>query len=92
MIFENELKTAGFTLDNDQLRYEYSDFEELRATVKEHIANLNCPTLSKMLEIRDLRIANPMEEGVCYMMIAYPLYFKDINDFFSLLSLLHYSI
>ena len=88
MIFENELKTAGFTLDNNQLRYEYSDFEELRATVREH----DCADGTKALEVRDLRIANPMEEGVCYMLISYPLYFRNINNFFALLTLLNYPI
>ena len=88
MIFENELKTAGFTLDNNQLRYEYSDFEELRATVREH----DCADGSKALEVRDLRIANPMDEGVCYMLISYPLYFRNINNFFALLTLLNYPI
>lgn len=88
MIFENELKTAGFTLDNNKLRYEYSDFEELRATVKEY----DCADGTKALEVRDLRIANPMEEGVCYMLISYPLYFRSINRFFALLTLLNYPI
>lgn len=88
MIFENELKTAGFTLDNNKLRYEYSDFEELRATVKEY----DCADGTKALEVRDLRIANPMEEGVCYMLISYSLYFRNINNFFALLTLLNYPI
>lgn len=33
-----------------------------------------------------------MEEGVAYMMITYPLYFRDINKFYELLTLLGYKI
>lgn len=35
MIFEQELKDKGFEIRDDQLYYEFSDFELLRARVSE---------------------------------------------------------
>lgn len=88
MIFEQDLKAKGFEIKDNQLYYEYSDFELLRATVKDH----KCPDGTIALCIDDLRIMNPMEEGTAHMMIAYELYFRDINKFYELLTLLGYNI
>lgn len=47
---------------------------------------------SKALKVSDLRLMNPMEEGIAHMMISYSLYFRDINKFYELLTLLGYKI
>lgn len=88
MIYEDELRSTGFTLDDNKLCYNYSDFEELRADVYEH----NCVDGTKILKISNLRIANPMDEGTCSMMFAYSLYFRNIKDFYDLLRLINYPI
>lgn len=87
MIFEQELKDKGFEIKDNQLYYEFSDFELLRARVSEGIA-----LSTKALKVSDLRLMNPMEEGMAHMMISYPLYFRDINKFYELLTLLGYKI
>ena len=38
MIFEQELKDKGFEIKDNQLYYEFSDFELLRARVSDGIA------------------------------------------------------
>jgi hypothetical protein len=47
---------------------------------------------TKALKVSDLRLMNPMEEGMAHMMISYSLYFRDINKFYELLTLLGYKI
>lgn len=88
MIFEQELKDKGFEIRVDQLYYEFSDFELLRARVSEW----DCADGTKALKVSDLRLMNPMEEGMAHMMISYSLYFRDINKFYELLTLLGYKI
>ena len=81
MIFEQELKDKGFEIKD-------SDFELLRARVSEW----DCADGTKALKVSDLRLMNPMEEGMAHMMISYSLYFRDINKFYELLTLLGYKI
>lgn len=88
MIYEDELRSTGFTLSGNKLYYDYSDFEELRADVYEH----DCADGTKALKISNLRIANPMEEGTCYVLFAYSLYYRKIKDFYDLLRLMNYPI
>jgi hypothetical protein len=88
MIFEQELKDKGFEIKDNQLYYEFSDFELLRARVSEW----DCADGTKALKVSDLRLMNPIEEGMAHMMISYSLYFRDINKFYELLTLLGYKI
>ena len=80
MIFEQELKDKGFEIKDNQLYYEFSDFELLRARVSEW----DCADGTKALKVSDLRLMNPMEEGMAHMMISYSLYFRDINKLYGL--------
>lgn len=88
MIYGDELRSTGFTLNGNKLYYDYSDFEELRADVYEH----DCADGTKALKISNLRIANPMEEGTCHVLFAYSLYYRKIKDFYDLLRLMNYPI
>ena len=77
MIFEQELKDKGFEIRDDQLYYEFSDFELLRARVSEW----DCADGTKALKVSDLRLMNPMEEGMAHMMISYSLYLGILTNF-----------
>lgn len=92
MIFEDELKAAGFIIRNvlesvKVLIYEYSDFEILECTIEEH-TKVNG---EKCLAVNDLRIYDPFnDENI--VVINYTLYFDNINKFYDLLTLLNYRI
>lgn len=93
MIFEDELKAAGFIIRNTMLEstkiliYDYSDFEILECTIEKH-TKVNG---EKCLAVTNLRIYNPFnDENI--VVINYTLYFDNINKFYDLLTLLNYRI
>lgn len=97
MIFEDELKAAGFIIRNTMLEstkvliYDYSDFEVLECTIEEH-TKVNG---EKCLAVTNLRIYNSFsdedhDENI--VVINYTLYFDNINKFYDLLTLLNYRI
>ena len=87
MIFEQELKDKGFEIRDDQLYYEFSDFELLRARVSEW----DCADGSKAIAISNLTLADHVN-AITHISINYTLYFRDINKFYELLTLLGYKI
>lgn len=92
MIFEEELKEKGFEFipsENElsKVMYEFSDFEILTFYVKEH----NYPDGSIALCITDLEMYDYINDCY-YFQINYELFFKDINKFYELLTLLNYPI
>lgn len=83
-----ELKNIGFSIVNGRLTYEFSDFELLKADISEVI----CADNTKAIKLSNLRVMNPMEDGLCHVMFAYSLYYRNINDFLTMLSLIGYKI
>lgn len=92
MIFEEELKEKGFEFICNkngltQVIYKYSDFETLSFYIREH----TCTDGSVALCIVDLEMYDYINE-YHYFQITYNLFFKDINKFYELLTLLNYPI
>lgn len=92
MIFEEELKEKGFEFirnKNNLTRviYKYSNFETLSFYTREH----TCPDGSIVLCIVDLHMFDEIN-NCTYFRINYNLFFKDINKFYELLTLLNYPI
>lgn len=92
MIFEKELKEKGFEFVRTangltRVFYYFSDFETLSFYAREH----TCPDGSIALCIVDLEMYDYIN-GCPYFQINYNLFFKDINKFYELLTLLNYPI
>lgn len=87
MIFEQELKDKGFEHHDDFYWYLFSDFETLEFIAKEW----DCADGSKAIAISDLTIMDHINTAA-YLSINYTLYFRDINKFYELLTLLGYKI
>ncbi len=87
MIFEQELKDKGFEVTDGKIMREFSDFEWFTAHINEHV----CADGSLALAINHIRLVNPMDKEE-YAHISYPLYFRDINKFYELLTLLGYGL
>ena len=86
-MFEKELKDKGFTIVDNKITYEFSDFEVLEATISEH-TKVN---KDKCLKIENLRMHDYFN-NLDYFNINYALYYDKIDDFFALLRLLGYDI
>lgn len=80
MIFEQELKDKGFEIIGGRLYYDFSDFETLWAADG-----------SKAIAISNLTLADHVN-AITHISINYTLYFRDINKFYELLTLLGYKI
>lgn len=87
MIFEKELKDKGIEHNNDYYYYDFSDFETLEFNATEW----DCADGTKALMISNLKIMDNIHD-IVHMEINYELYFRDINKFYELLTLLNYKI
>lgn len=87
MIFEQELKDKGFEIIGGRLYYDFSDFETLWANV----SDWDCADGSKAIAISNLTLADHVN-AITHISINYTLYFRDINKFYELLTLLGYKI
>lgn len=88
MMFEKELKELGFAIKNNQIVYDFSDFELFKAEIHEH----DCADGTKAIKLNNFRIVNPMEEGYAHMMIAYSLYFRNITELLTLFKSIGYGL
>lgn len=92
MIFEEELKEKGFEFirnvnDLTKVIYNFSDFETLSFYVRE----VTCADGSKALCVVNMNMYDYMNECY-YFRIDYNLFYRDINEFYELLTLLGYGI
>lgn len=87
-MFEKELKELGFSIKNNQIVYDFSDFELFKAEIHEH----DCADGTKAIKLNNFRIVNPMEEGYAHMMIPYSLYFRNITELLTLFKLIGYGL
>lgn len=87
MLFEQELEDKGFKHHDNFYWYLFSDFETLEFTAEEW----DCADGTKAIAISNLEIVDHINTANL-LSINYTLYFRDINKFYELLTLLNYKI
>lgn len=96
MIFDQEFEEVGIKRVQDCVRdeevcykyiYEYSDFETLTFVAKDW----DCADGSKAVEIENFSIQDFINFNT-HICINYPMYFRNVDDFFQLLKLIGYKI